>query len=381
MKALLLAPMGSVHRRFNKANIDVLTALGYEVHLAANFDIGDGTEKQNGEYVEQCTKKGIIIHSIAYERHSLLRNLSKIRETKKLLTLEQFDIVHAHTETGGLILRLAGKPYKHSIYVYTAHGMSFYIGSSFKSQMVYRPIERWICFGMNINIAINQEEYTILKKWNPHTANYVHGIGLDLERFHMMDAKCRERVRREFGIPTDVKVVLSVGELDDNKNHQVVIQALGSMARNDVYYIICGVGPKKTYLEKLVKHYGLEKQVVFAGYRKDIPAILHASDIFAFPSYPEGLPVSLMEAMAAQLPVVCSRIRGNVDLIQDGAGGYMCLPENVAEFTAALDRMLSKVFDYSDMAIWNYKRSYNYSYDYVKAELQAIYGGKDDVIN
>lgn len=373
MKALLLAPMGSVHRRFNTANIDALKSLGYEVHLAANFEVGDGTEKQNSEYVEQCRKKRIITHSIAYERHSLRCCINKRAETRKLLQEECFDIVHAHTETGGFILRIAGKPYKKSKYVYTPHGMSFYKGSSIKSQLVYRPLEHWICSMMDSNIAINQEEYAVLQRWTPQTAVFVHGIGLDLERFQQVDNGCRNTIRQELKIPKFAKVVMSTGELDDNKNHQVIIRAISSMKRDDVYYIICGVGPNKEKLEKIASECGLGNRVKLLGYRRDIPEILCASDIFAFPSFHEGLPVSLMEAMAAGLPVVCSRIRGNVDLVQEGKSGFTANPSEAEAFAGEIEKVLNNDADLNSMGNWNKAYVESYSYQNVLRELENKY--------
>ena len=224
MKALLLAPMGSVHRRFNSANIQALQELGFQVHLLANFEQGEGTEHQNLEYKAKCEESGIIVHSLPYERHSLMRSFSLARATRKMIINEGFDLVHAHTETGGLILRLAGHR-KVTRYLYTPHGMSFYKGSSVKSQLLYRPIEKWICGGMDGNIAINHEEFELLKKWNCQTALFVHGIGLNTERFHDKRKK-RESIRKELQIPIEAKVVLSIGELDDNKNHIAVIEAI-----------------------------------------------------------------------------------------------------------------------------------------------------------
>ena len=366
-KALLLAPMGSVNRRFNQANIDVLQSLGYEVHLAANFDNGEGPEIQNQEYAAYCREKGIVIHHIPFQRHELKGNLPLVKETKDLIQKENFDLIHSHTETGGLIHRMLGKTGARDIY--TAHGMSFYKGSSLKSQMVYRPIERWICSGMDANIAINQEEYRTLQRWNPGTAYFVHGIGLNLERF-TKDHGNRAQIRSELGIPQTATVVLSVGELDDNKNHITVLKVL---ANTDLYYLICGVGPNEEKLRRAAAECGMGNRLILAGYRKDIPDVIHASDIFAFPSYHEGMPVSLLEAMAGGIPVVCSTIRGNVDVVREGENGYLAEPEDVNAWRWNLS-LLARSPNLRELFASNGQKTVvMYSKDSVKEELKQLY--------
>lgn len=140
MKALLLAPMSSVHERFNTANINALRAWNCEIHLAANFQGND----HDREYRARMEREGIVVHDLPFVRHSLLRNILQIGKVKALLRENDFDLVHCHTETGGILTRLAMGAEKRAKYIYTPHGMSFYQGSSFKSQLIYRPIEKWI---------------------------------------------------------------------------------------------------------------------------------------------------------------------------------------------------------------------------------------------
>src|SRR5699024_4366316 len=85
---------------------------------------------------------------------------------------------------------------------------------------------------------------------------------------------------------------------------------------------------------------GIEKQISFLGFRNDIKEILAVSDIFLFTTYQEGMPRSMMEAMSAGLPVVASRIRGNVDLIEDNKGGYLIDPNDSASFAEALNKLV-----------------------------------------
>ena len=372
-KALLMAPMGSVHRRFNKANIKALSELGYEVHLLANFEIGEGTEKQNQEYADECREKGIYTHSIPYQRHSLLKNLRLIKETKALLKKENFDLIHAHTETGGLILRLSLSVAKNAKLLYTPHGMSFYKGSSIKSQIIYRPVESWICKKMDSNLAINQEEYETILAWKKDSAKLTHGIGLDVKNIQR-PIKTKEEVLNEFGIAKNLTVILSIGELDDNKNHETVLKALSKLDRRNFAYVICGIGEKDGYLLKLAEQLEISDRFVLAGYRRDIPDIINAADIFVFPSKHEGLPVSLMEAMAGGLPIICSDIRGNRDIIRDGENGMLFNPNNVNELTNKLSDLLNDRQKQLDFAKKVKKEVIFYSQEKVVEELKDIYG-------
>lgn len=369
-KALMLAPMGSVHRRFNKANIDALKALGYEVELCANFEDGEGPEIHNQKYIGECADKGIKTHSIPFQRHSFIGSIKCLSTLKQLLTKQDYDIVHAHTETGGLLLKMTGKIGGRKFF--TPHGMSFWKGSSLKSQLVFKPLERWICSGMDQNLGMNMEEVNYLNKWDKKSANYVHGIGLNVE--HMQNpVHLREDVRKEFGITDDLKMIVSIGELDDNKNHITVIKSLSMTGRKDFKYIVCGVGPNKEILKQQVEALSLKENVLLAGYRADIPDILNAADIFVFPSFHEGMPVSALEAMACSLPVICSEIRGNVDIIKEGDNGYLFQPAD----SETLSKKIMLMMDDEEKRIIMGKKNAQivkcFSLGAVTEELKMIY--------
>lgn len=153
----------------------------------------------------------------------------------------------------------------------------------------------------------------------------------------------RIRLCEELGIAKNSKLVFSVGELNNNKNHAVVIRAIAILKNTSVHYIIAGVGKEKEKLENLSVTLGVRQQVHFLGFRTDIPELLNTMDIYCLPSLREGLNVSLMEAMAAGLPAVVGRIRGNVDLVENGEGGFLCSPENPKEFAKAISILLNDV--------------------------------------
>lgn len=371
-RALLLAPMGSVHRRFNKANINALQSLGLQVELCANFENGNGPEIHNQNYIEECADKEIKTHSIPFARHSLRGSLKCLPQLKELLRQEQYDLVHTHTETGGLLLKLAHSEKGKSKFIFTPHGMSFWKGSSLKSQFMYKPLERWICSGMNMNLGMNREELQYLESWNRNNATYVHGIGLDLSRFESYNDSPKE-VRKEFLLNTNEKMVVSVGELDKNKNHITVIRALAKLGRKDWKYVICGVGPNKDILMQEAERLELKEHVILAGYRSDIPDILNAADLFVFPSFHEGMPVSVLEAMACSLPVVCSSIRGNVDVVKDGENGYLFKPSDSDTLSRKMALLMDNEVLRQQMGAKNKEIVKNFSLEAVTEELKAIY--------
>ena len=113
--------------------------------------------------------------------------------------------------------------------------------------------------------------------------------------------------------------MLSVGEVNKNKNHKVGIEALAKLSDQNVYYVICGRGPLMEAHKELAKELGVGDRVILTGYRLDVADFYKMADVFLFPSFREGLPVAVMEAMASGLPVVATKIRGSSDLVQQGA--------------------------------------------------------------
>lgn len=113
-------------------------------------------------------------------------------------------------------------------------------------------------------------------------------------------------------------MILSVGEVNKNKNHKVGIEALAKLRDKNTYYVICGRGPLMEAHKELAQSLGVGDRVILTGYRTDVADFYKMADVFLFPSFREGLPVAVMEAMANGLPVVATRIRGSSDLVQQG---------------------------------------------------------------
>ena len=140
------------------------------------------------------------------------------------------------------------------------------------------------------------------------------------ETVHTAYGQAGEAVRIKYRIPKHAVLLLSVGELSRRKNHQAVIEALAELGRTDLYYLICGQGGLKEELAQQAHRLGIADRVILPGFQQDVADMYRSADLFVFPSLQEGMPVALMEAMAAGLPCVVSDIRGNRDLIDEQGG-------------------------------------------------------------
>jgi glycosyltransferase involved in cell wall biosynthesis len=225
---------------------------------------------------------------------------------------------------------------------------------------------------MDAVLAINKEEYEVVKKWGKHNERYIHGVGLDIAKIQNITVN-RANKRKNFGIPQDAFLIFSIGELNRNKNHSVIIRAISKINNANIFYLICGEGNLKRKLQKLAENLGLGNRIVLAGYRRDIPQIINMVDLFVFPSFHEGLPVSLMEAMAAGLPVVCSGIRGNADLIIDGKGGFCCEPDDIDGFKHAIEKLVNNNILCRKMRKTNLDSIQYFSIETVANEIRKIY--------
>ena len=360
---------------FNADNIRILQSLGYAVDVATNFEEGSITSQERvNEYREELKKKNIGTFQIPIPRAiSKIRNIVKsYKLVKRLVEENKYQIVHCHSPIGGVICRLACRKARKTgtRVIYTAHGFHFFKGASKAAWLIYYPIEKWCSWYTDVLITINQEDFCNAKKMYAKQVEYVPGIGVHTEEIKNA-AVDRTQMRLSFGFSDDDFVFMSAGQISIRKNHEVIIRALAKINNEKVKYLIVGFGEEQERLKNLVAELDLKNRVVFAGYRKDVKEILHSVDAFAFPSLQEGLPVALMEAMAAGLPVVCSRIRGNIDLIENGKGGYLYDCHDVNGFADGMKQIVSGKA--AGMSAVNYDVIKNFDVEKVCEKMKVVY--------
>lgn len=334
MRILYVTTIGATMEFFAPLIRQLLDA-GHQVDMAANISERD---------VPDCYRRwGCQVHPIACARSPLASgNRKAICQIRKLVKSGKYDIVHCHTPIAALCTRLACRDAAKwgTRVFYTAHGFHFYRGAPMKNWLVYYPAE-WFCAHVtDVLITINREDYALARRrMKAKQVVLVPGVGVDLARF-CPDLAAGAQVRSALGIPARAKLLLSVGELNENKNHSLVIRALAALADPNIHYVVAGIGDQTQTLQNLARKLQVADRVHLLGYRVDVPAFYNAADVFVQPSYREGLPVSLVEAMASGLPCAVSRIRGNTDLI-DETGGALFAPDSVADCCRALQTLLS----------------------------------------
>lgn len=373
-KALMLSSVASMIDQFNMENIKILKNLGYEVHVLANFSFGNTTsDERTKEFKEELENMGIKVYNVPIPRKitAIKEMIFSYKKIKEICSENNYNILHCHSPIGGVLARLAFKDFrkKGGKLIYTAHGFHFFKGAPIKNWIIFYPIEKFCSKYTDCLITINKEDYKRAKGFKAKEVKYVPGIGIDTEK--IKDIKRDRKILKEFNIKNEV-VLVSVGELSSRKNHKVILKALEKV-KGDFKYIICGQGAKKEELIKLSKELNLQEKVEFLGYRQDVKEILKASDIFCFPSKQEGLPVALMEAMASGLPIICSDIRGNKDLIENTKGGYLLKSDDLDEYSIKIEKLIENKFLREEMGNFNLEKIKGFDIKKVNKFMEEIY--------
>ena len=368
MKILYVTTISLTMNSFFKPHIDMLIREGYQVDIACNYkDLA--LDPLYGEL-------GCVSYQVDFSRSPFsMDNIKAYGQLKRIVENGNYDIVHCHTPNASVITRLVCRKFrkKKGLKVfYTAHGFHFYKGAPKLNWMVYYPVEKFCSRFTDKLITINQEDYTLAKnKFKAKEVHYVPGVGIDLSKFENVQVD-RSAKRREIGVPEDAFLLLSAGELNENKNHQIIIRALAKLNNPKVHYAIAGEGEKKEYLIGLANELGVSEQVHLLGYRKDMPELNHTADVFCFPSIREGLPVSPIEAMACGLPIIAGDNRGTRDLfVNEESGGILFSPNNVDECYQAIVDILNG--DKSGMGRFNRDSVKKYSISNILIEMKSIY--------
>lgn len=338
-KVLIITTNSGFVPQFEMNDIKILEESGYEIHYASNFDKPIYRIDQ-----DELKDRGIILHHINIEKSPVHigANVKAWRQLRKIITEEEIDLVHCHNPLGGVLGRIVPKRLrKRPIVIYTAHGFHFYQGAPKKNWLLYYTAERMLARFTDILITINGEDYENARKFclkENGSIERIHGVGVDTGRFYP-NKKIENEKRQELGIPANAFHIVSVAELNKNKNQQIIMRAMAQLKGTDIYYSLCGKGQNAYALKALAQFLGIGDRVKFLGYRTDVEEILQTADCFAFPSIREGFGIAAVEALACGVPVIAADNRGTREYMKDGVNGILCRPLDQHGFANAIQKL------------------------------------------
>lgn len=331
LRVLQMCAVDFTVRQFLLPLADALSDSGFKVTVSCS----------RGPYFEDIRVMGYDIRENPVTRSmNAFSHVGAIWRTYRYLRRERFDVVHVHTPIAALVgriaARLAGVPVK----IYTAHGFYFHEGMTPAKRAFHIMLERvGARFGNFIMTVSGEDEKTALELGiaTPGTVETVYN-GIDPDRFDPVafsDEK-RAKIREDYGIAPDATVIGLVGRLVREKGVFEFIDAGAEILRRypETRFMIVGdVLPsdydadRSGFLQRLDEH-GIRDRFVFTGMVADTRPTLAAMDVFCLPSYREGMPVSLLEAMAMELPCIATNIRGCREEIEDGKSGWLVPPRD-----------------------------------------------------
>ena len=363
-KVLYVTTVSRTINAFLIPHINMLLDNGYEVHCACSIDKPVDKELQ---------RRGVKIFEVPFSRNPLgIGNIKAFIKLEELQRINDYDIVHVHTPIAAIYGRLLKLNFPSLRIIYTAHGYHFLKGGSKLGWILYYPIEKIMAKFTDVTININKEDYEITKeKLKPKKCYLLNGVGLDLDKYKKLSSKEIQEKRKEFGLNDKDFVVLMIAEINKNKNHIQLINAMDILKDKypNIKVLCIGDGTLKESLEKQIILRNLQNNIFMLGYRLDVNKFINISDIGILLSRREGLPRNIMEFMACGRKVIATDIRGCRDLICDETIGTLV---NVDDYESTA-KAIEKYYILNDKSFEVSEEIKKYDIESINSELLKIY--------
>lgn len=319
--------------------IDRLREEGYEVHVTCS----------EGQHARRLIAAGYKIHTIPIARRiSPLNNLRSLVLLYRLIRREKYDIVHVHTPVAAVVGRVAAWLARVPIVIYTAHGFYFHDRMPVYKRRPLVWLEKLLARITHVIFTQSNEDADTAVREGIGSKNKVVwiGNGVDVAKFQNENVPTRAK----FGLSENDHVVGFVGRMVREKGIVELLKAVESVSRAIPTVKLMVVGDTlesdrdrkaKELVRLLIYRDGLASRTVFTGFVEDIPGVMAAMDVLALPSYREGMPRVIIEAMASAKPIVATNIRGCREEVVHGVTGFLVPPQNSAALAKALLNVLS----------------------------------------
>jgi glycosyltransferase involved in cell wall biosynthesis len=286
-----------------------------------------------GPLREAAAASGVRFIPLRHVRRPIspLRDLAGLVELVRLLRRERPDILHASSSKAGVLGRLAAVIAGVPIRIFTVHGWAFSAHSGTASRL-YRWADRMMRPLTTVTICVSDRERA--RGLEAHTCNPEATTVIP----NAIDVPAAPRAGHDRERP----LIVTVGRLAPPKDFLTLLRGLALLPPGSFEAVIVGEGPDRARLEAEIQTLGIADRVHLAGERRDVPELLAGANVFVLSSASEGMPVSVLESMAAGLPVVGSRVGGIPELVIDGETGLLVEPGNPDQLAAALARLLAE---------------------------------------
>lgn len=339
----------------------------------------DETEDSSEFILENLDLKPFIIDEMKREI-DLKNDIIAYNKITKLIKEFKPDIVHTHASKAGTLGRLAAINQKVPVIVHTFHGHVFHSYFGKTKTIFYKTIEQRLAKKTDLIIAVSEkqkEELAFAHKIAPVEKINVIGLGFDLSRFQFNSENNRQEFRNKYQLEPETIAIGIIGRLVPIKNHKMFLDvaksAIQTIPEKKIQFFIVGDGESKDELLEYTKSLNLSYQyldtkpnvrVTFTSWIKEVEKVLAGIDIVALTSNNEGTPVSLIEAQAANKPIVSTRVGGIENIVLEGKTALLSAVGDVNSMVLNIKKIISdeKLLKSESPEGWNYvKEKFHYT--------------------
>lgn len=369
MKKILFAASTLSHiENFHIPYLKYFKDNGFEVHV-----IGKENNKLPIPYVDK-------VIPINFEKNMFsIKNFISAFGISKLIRKEKYSIISTHTILASFFTRLGImlSLKKHPLVINTVHGYLFDENSNFLKKNIMILAEKLVRPVTDTILVMNSTDYEIAKKYNLYKKSLysIGGMGINASKFPFSTQENKSYLREKYNIPKDDFLLIYVAEFSKRKNQQFLIDSMKSLISegyNNVKLLLLGDGILLNNMKEYSKALGIKDNIIFKGYIKEVCDYYQISDICVSSSRIEGLPFNIMEAMSTGLPVIASKIKGHIDLVNPGGNGFLYEYNNINEFCNHVKILYNDRDLLNKMRISSHKLSKNYYLDTVFSEITGI---------
>lgn len=342
-KVLIMCAVDFTVRQFLMPLAIHLKAQGCDVSVACT----------PGEYWDELKGRGLKMVPLPLARNmNVLSHLVTAMRLRAYIKKHQPDIIHVHTPIAGLIGRIVGRMMKVPLIIYTAHGFYFHDRMPGWKYRAHVMLEKFAGKFHDALFCVSQEDADAAERLGIERPSRITLVRNGVEPNEFLPTLLlsrRSAKREELGIPEEAPVVIFVGRMTREKGILEFLQAARDVREKvpEAHFLVAGgILPSerdrvRKEVDRLANEPSLKGRMHLLGFRSDVAELLAASDLFCLPSYREGLPVSVIEAMMIGLPVIATNIRGCREAVMNGTTGLLVEPRNERDLAGAMTFLLT----------------------------------------